>query len=221
VRSALAAVTGVAEAQVMFEGHEALVRYDAAQCSISDLIAAVAAIKDPNMPVQFRAQVVEDTRQVQPGDTPSLAALDPFIGRWRGTTEGQPGKGTVEREYTRVLKSRFVRATNRSAYPPQDRNPKGEEHEDVGLFSVDRARKRIVLRQFHVEGFVNQYVQEGGTAAGTLVFVTESIENIPAGWRARETYTWFGPDEFEEVFELAAAGKPFEVYSRARLTRVK
>ena len=39
------------------------------------------------------------------------------------------------------------------------------------------------------------------------------FENIPAGWRARETYVVHGPDEFEEIFELAEAGSPFELYS--------
>jgi hypothetical protein len=52
------------------------------------------------------------------------------VGRWSGTTEGQPGKGTVEREYTRVLGSRFVQVKNRSTYPAQEKNPKGEVHED-------------------------------------------------------------------------------------------
>jgi THAP4-like, heme-binding beta-barrel domain len=151
----------------------------------------------------------------------SLATLDPFIGRWQGTSEGQPGTGTVEREYTRILNSRFVRVTNHSVYPPQARNPKGEQHEDVGIFSVDTSRQRIVFRQFHVEGFVHQYVQETASADRTLVFVTESIENIPSGWRAREAYHLISADEFEEVFELAEPGKPFEVYSRARLKRAK
>ena len=159
--------------------------------------------------------------QLPSGGTEPLAVLDPFIGRWRGTSEGRPGNGTVEREYMRILGSRFVHAKNRSVYPPQERNPKGEQHEDLGIFSVDRSRKRIVFRQFHVEGFVNQYVQESASADGALVFVTESIENIPAGWRARETYRFLGPDEFEEVFELSELGKPFELYSRAKLKRVK
>ena len=47
-----------------------------------------------------------------------------FIGRWEGTSEGQPGKATVRREYTRVLNSRFIRVHNRSEYPPQDKNPR-------------------------------------------------------------------------------------------------
>jgi len=156
-----------------------------------------------------------------------FTAVDPFehvgflIGRWEGTSDGQPGKGAVHREYTRVLNSRFIRVRNRSQYPAQDRNPKGEIHEDEGWFSVDRARKRLVLRQFHVEGFVNQYVEDADSSPSKVVFTTESIENIPSGWRARETYLVHGPDEFEEIFELAESGKPFELYSRARLRRVK
>ena len=55
------------------------------------------------------------------------------------------------------------------------------------LISFDSARKRFVFRQFHTEGFVNMYVQEPGNDANTIVFVTEAIENIPSGYRARET----------------------------------
>jgi hypothetical protein len=163
---------------------------------------------------------VSSVAQQKPGE-PNLSTLDPFVGRWQGTSEGQPGQGTVEREYTRMLNGRFIRASNRSRYPPQERNPKGEEHEDFGIFSVDRARQRIVLRQFHGEGFVNQYLQEQESSERTIVFVTESIENLPAGWRARETYRWLSSDEFEEVFELSAPGKPFELYSKTRLKRVE
>jgi len=68
---------------------------------------------------------------------------------------------------------------------------------------------------------VNQYVEEPAAAAPGVVFTTEAIENIPPGWQARETYIDHGPDEFEEVFELAEAGKPFVVYSRARLKRLR
>lgn len=212
MRSALAGVKGVSRATVRFEGHEAQVDYDPAQCSAADLVAAVARVKVPGMPMTFGATVKPQ------------AAADPFeavaflVGRWEGTSEGQPGKGTVRREYSRALNGRFIRANNRSVYPPQDKNPKGETHEDEGFLSYDRARKRLVLRQFHVEGFVNQYVQEPDSP---LVFTSEAIENIAAGWRARETYIVHGPDEFEEVFELAAPGKPFELYSQARLKRVK
>ena len=76
----------------------------------------------------------------------NLAPLAPLIGRWTGTSEGQPGKGTVERDYERALGSRFIRVRNRSTHPPQDKNPKGEVHEDEGFFSFDRARKRLLFR---------------------------------------------------------------------------
>jgi hypothetical protein len=150
-----------------------------------------------------------------------LQPLAFLSGRWQGTSDGQPGSATVHREYTRVLNSRFIRAENRSVYPPQDKNPKGETHEDLGIFSFDAARRHAVLRQFHVEGFVNQYIAELDAQSDRFVFTSEAIENIPPGWRARETYVVMGPDEFEEVFELAPPGKPFELYSRARLKRLR
>jgi len=150
-----------------------------------------------------------------------LAPLDFLIGKWTSRSEGQPGAGTGEREYVRVLGTRFLQARNTATYPPQPRNPKGEKHEDIGFFSFDNTRTKLVLRQFHVEGFVNQYVADLPAKPGVFVFTTEAIENIPPGWRARETYTRLGPDEVEEVFELAEPEKDFQIYSRTRLKRVR
>jgi hypothetical protein len=145
-----------------------------------------------------------------------------FVGSWEGVAKGEPGAGKVEREYQFVLNGKFLQAINKSAYPPQEKNPKGEVHEDWGLFSYDRGRKLFVLRQFHVEGFVNQYALDRAASNDkTLVFVTESIENIPAGWRAREIYRILNNDEFVETFELAGPGKEFEVYSENRFKRKK
>ena len=83
------------------------------------------------------------------------------------------------------------------------------------------ARKLFVFRQFHTEGFVNTYVPAADSDDKTLVFVSEAIENIPAGYCARETYTILSPDEFTECFEIAEPGKDFELYSEARLKRVR
>ena len=176
------------------------------------ILAALGASLSP--------MLVASTRQA-PAPADTLTTLAPLVGRWSGTTEGQPGNGTVEREYERILNSRFIQVRNRSTYPPQEKNKQGETHEDVGLFSFDSGRKRIVLRQFHTEGFVNQYVLDPASAPGKPVLVTEAIENIPAGWRARETYILTGDDQLEEIFELAPPGKDFEPYSRSRLTRVR
>lgn len=145
-----------------------------------------------------------------------------FVGGWEGTSKGQPGQGTVAREYQFALNGKFLQVKNKSTYAPQEKNPKGEVHEDWGMFSYDRARKKFVLRQFHVEGFVNQYaVETMATDGKTLSFVSESIENIPAGFRARETYRILSADEFTETFEMAEPGKAFEVYSETQFKRKK
>ncbi len=143
-----------------------------------------------------------------------------FVGKWEGMGKGEPGESTVEREYQFVLNGKFLQAKNKSTYKPQEKNPKGEVHEHWDLFSYDRARKKFVLRQFHVEGFVNQYALDSLYTDGrSLTFITEGIENIPAGWRAKETYKILSDDEFHETFELAAPGKEFEIYSENHFKR--
>ncbi|HEX5705369.1 MAG TPA: hypothetical protein VFX97_19370 [Pyrinomonadaceae bacterium] len=145
-----------------------------------------------------------------------------LIGKWEGTGNGKPGISSMQREYRLVMNDKFIHVQNRSVYEPQPKNPKGEIHEDWGMISFDKSRKQLVLRQFHVESFVVQYVHTSTSADGkTLVFTSESIENIPAGYRARETYKINGPDAFSEVFEIAEPGKDFEVYSEAHFKRKK
>ena len=109
------------------------------------------------------AGLVSVSAQSPPASDP-LAPAARLLGHWTGTSEGQPGKGEVERQYERVLGSRFIQVRNQSKYPPQEKNPKGE---------------------------------------------------------TRETYVFSGPDQLEEIFEIAEPGKDFELYSRSRLTRVR
>ena len=159
--------------------------------------------------------------QVPSAPADQWAAVRFLLGSWEGTSTGQPGTATVRREYRFVLRDQFIEERNTSTYAPQERNPRGEVHEHVSYLSHDRVRKHLVLRQFHVERFVIQYAQDSAASGGKLAFVSEALENTPPGWRARESYIVHGPDEFEETFELAQAGKPFEVYSRTRLKRIR
>jgi len=146
----------------------------------------------------------------------------PFIGMWVGESEGQPGKGKYERSYDVVLNKKFIEVKNKSTYPPSSHNPKGEVHEDHGFISYDKVRKTFVLRQFHIEGFVNQFkIESISPDKKIIIFISESIENIPQGFRARETYQILNENEFIEIFELAEPGKDFELYSKAQLKRVK
>ena len=152
--------------------------------------------------------------------------VDPFkpvrqlIGKWEGDSQGEPGVGKMEREYVFVLRERFLQVSNKAIYPPQEKNPKGETHEDLGFIGYDRALKKLIFRQFHIEGFVVQYSLESISEDGrSFVFTSTAIENIPTGWRARETYRFLSNDEFIETFALAGPGKEFETYSETRFRR--
>lgn len=147
--------------------------------------------------------------------------LERLIGDWQGTATGQAGTGTVTRRYVKVMNGRFIQEANTSTYPAQEKNTKGEVHEHSGMFSYDKQRKLLMLRQFHIEGFVNTYSQASEPGAATLVFESEAFENFSNTWKARETYEFNGDDQFVETFELAPPGKPFMVYSRTELKRVK
>jgi hypothetical protein len=150
------------------------------------------------------------------------AVLRFLEGKWEGKASGQPGNGGSSREYRFELNGRFLSGRNRSVYEPRSAGAKAEVHEDFSIYSYDRALGKIVLRQFHAEGFVNEYTLDSVSAEGrTLEFTTVRIENIAPGWRARESLTVLSPDEFVETFSLAAPGKDFSVYSETRLKRVK
>ena len=145
-----------------------------------------------------------------------------FVGTWEGAASGKPGKGTATRTYGFELNNSFLVARNKSVYEPKKPGEKPEVHQDLGIFSYDQNLKQLILRQFHVEGFVNEYALENAAPDGkSFDFVTQRIENIAPGWRAKESYRIISNDEFEESFFLAGPGKDFELYSRTLLKRVK
>ncbi|MDQ5845540.1 MAG: hypothetical protein M3539_09625 [Acidobacteriota bacterium] len=145
-----------------------------------------------------------------------------FIGTWKGTGKGDPGISQLERQYKFIFDGKYIEVKHKSVYAPQEKNPKGETHEELGFFSYDRRGKQPVFRQFHTEGFVIQYRLESITEDGkVMVFLSESIENIPPGWKARETYRVLNEHEFAETFELAGPGKEFSLYSENHFKRQK
>jgi hypothetical protein len=162
-------------------------------------------------------------------DAPRAGGLEPdpwqplrfLLGRWEGAVQGESGNGTVVRSYEFMLGNRFIEERNVSTYPAQAKNRKGEVHEHRGFFSYDKLRRKLVLRQFHQEGFVNTYVFNPAESTSTvLVFDSESFENLDSGFKARETYEVYSSDEFIETFEVAEPGKALDLYSRTRFTRV-
>lgn len=176
------------------------------KCAIAVLMSASAAMA----PARASEPVAEHWKPI-----------GRLIGTWAGVATGAAGTGTVSRQYAWVMNHRFVQEVNTSRYPPKEANKSGEVHEHRSMFSYDKARKLIVLRQFHIEGFVNQYRQAPSPEnSESLTFESESFENFSNTWKARESYEFRSDDEFIETFELAPPNKPYQVYSRNHFTRV-
>jgi hypothetical protein len=145
-----------------------------------------------------------------------------FEGKWEGSITGKPGKQFSSREYQFVLHDTFLSQRDHSVYEGKSPDEMPKVREDCGYFSYDRFLKQIVWRQFHSEGIVNEYRLESVSTDGkALEFVTVRIENFAPGWRAKKSYRVLSSDEIEETFSLAPPGKDFDVYTVARLRRVK
>lgn len=145
-----------------------------------------------------------------------------FEGVWIGEGKGKYGSSSLEREYRYILGGKYLYAVNRSEFEPTEKNPAGEIHENIDYYSFDKIRKKVILRQFHNEGFVNEYVIDSlSTDNRTIIFATENIENLPEGWRARITILILNEDEFLESFDLAAPDKEFGCLIENRFHRKK
>jgi hypothetical protein len=145
-----------------------------------------------------------------------------FVGRWEGTGKGQSGVSKLQAEAKFVLNDRYLELSGKLVFEPKDKNKKGEVYEDMSFLSYDQIRKKYVLRQFSAPGFVTQYVLDSLPPDNKIfVFVSESMENMPPGWRARSTYHILNKNEFHQTFELAAPGKDFGVVSESDVRRKK
>lgn len=154
--------------------------------------------------------------------TDPWATVRVFEGKWEGPITDKPGEQFSPREYRFELDGKFLSQRDKSVYEPKSPGAKPETREDFGFFSYDTNLKKIVWRQFHSEGFVNEYTLDSVSADGnSFEFVTTKIENQPPGFRAKKVYRLVSVDEIMETFLLAPPGKDFEVYTVAHVKRVK
>jgi hypothetical protein len=148
----------------------------------------------------------------QEAQTDAWEALRYFLGTWKGRETGVAGEGVGERCYALVMDRNYIVAANTSTFEPQEANPEGEVHEDWSFYSYDKLRDKVVLREFHSEGYVNRYLlKDWDPEQRRFVFGSETIENLREGWRARVTLTIRGENTFDETFELAAPGEEFKM----------
>jgi len=174
------------------------------------LATAVSALLALGPPVT----AAEVAAQGQPADPWALLKL--LVGTWEGEIDGKLGTGKGVRRYELILGERFLLCRHRSVRVPQEKSPKGDQHEELGVFSFDSERKTIVYREFMSEGVV---VRSPCEVAGTRVVCTsEAVESGP-GIRARLVLEIADRYRFTEVYELAWPGKEMEHYFTNRWTR--
>ncbi len=143
-------------------------------------------------------------------------------GVWEGRGDGMSGFSRVTQTYQFILNGKFLQMKTKSIFKPQEKNPKGEIHEDLGIFSFDNARKKIILRGFYVEGFVNQYVLNEISEDGEIFsLLTEKIENAPEGTQAKLVFEILSSDEINQSFHVAFPGQEYTCFSVNRLKRKK
>ncbi len=140
-------------------------------------------------------------------------------GKW---IDEKPGISKVVQEYEFIFNGKYLQMRTRAVFEPTEKKPKGEVHEDLGIFSYDQAKKTFVFRQFHVEGFVIEYILEKrNEGTNELIFVSEMIENAPPGTKVKEIFKFINRDEIEQSFHVAWPDQDYACYSLNKLKRIK
>jgi len=150
-----------------------------------------------------------------------LETFNGLIGKWKGTGSGfSSSESTVQSEFNWIMNKGFIEVKNHSQFKPTTQNPKGEIHDDWGIISFDSARKKFVFRQFHVEGFVNQYLlNDSLSSKNSFVFETENIENFVPGGTSRFTINIKSDTEIETLFDVGFPGKEMACFGNNQLTK--
>lgn len=150
-----------------------------------------------------------------------LERFNNLIGKWEGTGEGF-GSSTsiVKSEFNWIMNNNFIEVINRSEFKPTLQKPEGEIHEDFGIISYNKASKVIIYRQYHTEGFYNEYILADSLSnENILVFDTEKIENFVPGGRARETIIIKSNSEIETRFDVGFPGKEMTCMGKNKLIK--
>ncbi len=143
------------------------------------------------------------------------APLRGLVGIWQGTSEGKFGPATLETTWKFVLDGKFLQSTTMSISDD-------EVHQDLGMLSYDKERKRFVYRAFYSEGYVSKYLLSISEDGKTLEFETESVENgFAPGLRAKDTLAFVGANELRGTFALATGSNPYETCISSQLWRKK
>ena len=149
--------------------------------------------------------------------------LDFLVGTWGGNGTGFGNEGsTIQSEFRYIMDGKYLQVMNESRFEPTETKPAGDYHLDMGMISYDTYREKLVYRQFHNEGYVNQYILKIDLSNDTdLVFESETIENFPRGGVARWTIRKLSENEIETIFDVAMPDELFVCLGTNKLEKIK
>lgn len=159
--------------------------------------------------------VVEVSAQTEREAGRDGEALDPWkpfntlVGNWEGQIDGKLGTGNGVRRYEFIFGGKYLLLRHESVRLPQEKSPEGDQHQELGVFSYDRQRNVIVLREFMNEGVVVR--SPCAVNDKKIVCASEEVESGP-GIRSRLTLEIVDRYRFKEVYELAFPGRELEHY---------
>lgn len=150
-----------------------------------------------------------------------LNQFETIIGHWEGTGEGfGNAKSKITADYSWLMNKQYVEVKHHSEFEPTAQNVEGEVHDDKGIISFDSARKVVMFRQYHNEGYFTEYaLNDSISTPDQLVFETERIENFVPGGRARFTINILGDNEIETVFDVGFPEREMACFGTNRLKR--
>ena len=78
--------------------------------------------------------------------TDSWGPLRLLVGSWKGSIDGMLGTGSGIREYELILRDNFLLSKHSSVRSPQEKSPRGDQHEEMGIFSFDKEGVVVALK---------------------------------------------------------------------------
>lgn len=143
-----------------------------------------------------------------------------LLGEWRGSLDGEQGKGTVTRTFRLILSGRFLQEKSLYDFPPQPLQPNGLVSSHASFMTAEPTHAITLYRQTHQEHLNGTFVlSKTLSGPAKLVFELEPPADAPVSSKVRETWEVVSPDTFVEIREVAPNGQPFAVQSRIQFKR--
>lgn len=152
-----------------------------------------------------------------------LENFEQLIGNWKGTGTGfGNAQSEVSASYKWLMNKQYIEVKHHSEFEPTDQNLEGEIHDDQGIISFDKDRKVVVFRQYHNEGFFNEYVlNDSLSSPSSFIFETERIENFVPGGRAQFTIRVLDKNKIQTVFDVGFPGREMACFGTNDLEKTE